>query len=150
MKKFSINNCIEFRIFIIFVVINRRQFGNVALLTPVPDMPMRYKPIYMRFVRLFFILAALSFTAGYGISFAADNRVGVEGSLVEKKGPAVTVSGTSIELWSDEPIKFEIFSITGQLIKSVNVPASTRVRIELPKGFYIVKCESWTRRIMVK
>ena len=104
----------------------------------------------MRIAKLFFLFAAFVLSAGNVTGYAADNRVGGESSLVEKKGPTVTSAGNYIDLWSDEAIRFEIYSITGQLIKTVNVPASTHVKIELPKGFYIVKCEIWTRRVMVK
>ncbi len=104
----------------------------------------------MNLLRLFSIAIVLSMASGVHTAFAADDKVVIESNIVEEKGPTVTVSGTHIDMWSDKAITFEIYSITGQLIKSVNVPASTHVKIELPKGFYIVKCESWTRRVMVK
>lgn len=65
--------------------------------------------------------------------------------------PSVTVDGVVIEMRNPypEPVKFQIFSITGQLIKSVIVK-TVPVRLELPKGFYIVKCDNWTKRVMIK
>lgn len=65
--------------------------------------------------------------------------------------PELKVSGSVIELYCGDStnVKFEIFSITGLLVKQVTL-ASGSMRIELPKGFYIVKCESWTRRVMLK
>ena len=72
----------------------------------------------------------------------------------EVVGPNVKVSGSVLEfdVAADRPneiVRFEIFSITGQLVKAVNV-GSTPVKVELPKGFYIIKCENWTRRVMLK
>lgn len=103
------------------------------------------KPIKFVIISVLLCMGAVALA-----STAVDGRAGVERSLVEKGTPSINLNGTVIELWSDVAAKFEIFSITGQLIKSVNVPASTLVKVELAKGFYIVKCESWTRRVMVK
>lgn len=65
--------------------------------------------------------------------------------------PGAKSTGSTIELNCGERtnVKFEIYSITGQLIKTITV-AQGSVKIELPKGFYIVKCENWTRRMMLK
>lgn len=65
--------------------------------------------------------------------------------------PSVSIDGAVIEMRNpySEPVKFQIYSITGQLIKSV-VVKSVPVRLELPKGFYIVKCDNWTKRVMLK
>ncbi len=65
--------------------------------------------------------------------------------------PSVTIDGVVIEMRNPypEPVKFQIFSITGQLIKAVIVKTAP-VRLELPKGFYIVKCDNWTKRVMLK
>lgn len=46
---------------------------------------------------------------------------------------------------------FNIYSITGQLIKVVRVAADQRATIDIPKGFYIVKCSNqWSRKVVVK
>lgn len=46
-------------------------------------------------------------------------------------------------------IKFQIYSITGQLVKSVDL-ADGSVVVELPRGLYIVKCDLWSKQIVVK
>ena len=67
-----------------------------------------------------------------------------EATVVGGKGTIAMVAGDSNET-------FSIFSITGQLIKSVHVSAGTRVTIDMPKGFYIVKCAGrWSRKVVVK
>ncbi len=46
---------------------------------------------------------------------------------------------------------FNVYSITGQLIKTVKVNAGTKATIDFPKGFYIVKCVGkWSRKVVVK
>ena len=46
---------------------------------------------------------------------------------------------------------FSVYSITGQLMKVVRVPAGTHASLELPRGFYIVKCNNqWSRKVVVR
>lgn len=80
----------------------------------------------------------------------ANARPSVE-NRVSDRMPTVTVDKGFIELTApdSEIVKFEIFSITGQLIKSLTVKGST-VKVDLPKGFYIIKCDSWTKRVMLR
>ncbi len=59
--------------------------------------------------------------------------------------------GTIAMVAGDNDVTFNIFSITGQLIKTVRVNAGTKVTIDIPKGFYIVKCAGrWSRKVVVK
>lgn len=88
-------------------------------------------------------------------SIAAPTALAVEFTVPQSERrvanePSVSSAGNVIELRSNGSgtVRFEIFSITGQLIKSVNVKSVSR--IELPKGFYIVKCDAWTKRVVVK
>lgn len=67
-----------------------------------------------------------------------------ETTVMGGKGTIAMVAGES-------DVTFNIFSITGQLIKSVRVNAGTKVTIDVPKGFYIVKCVGkWSRKVVVK
>ena len=46
---------------------------------------------------------------------------------------------------------FNVYSITGQLVKVVRVSAEQRVSVDFPKGFYIVKCSNqWSRKVVVR
>lgn len=109
--------------------------------TNVPDNSMK------RFISAAILLLA---TASFTGQWQAGARPATE-SRVSEQTPSVSVEKGFVELTSPdgEAVKFEIFSITGQLIKSVTVKGST-VKIDLPKGFYIIKCESWTKRVMLK
>ena len=46
---------------------------------------------------------------------------------------------------------FNVYSITGQLVKVVRVSADQRVSVDFPKGFYIVRCSNqWSRKVVVR
>lgn len=46
---------------------------------------------------------------------------------------------------------FNVYSITGQLVKVVKVNAEQRTTVEFRKGFYIVKCgNQWSRKVVVR
>ena len=46
---------------------------------------------------------------------------------------------------------FNVYSITGQLVKVVRVSAEQRVSVDFPKGFYIVRCSNqWSRKVVVR
>lgn len=49
---------------------------------------------------------------------------------------------------ADAPMRFYIYSITGQLVKSIDVLGT--VQVELPHGYYIVKCSEWSKQVIVK
>lgn len=83
--------------------------------------------------------AVYAFPAHDGISVNVASQPTIKalnGSIV------ITVPG-------DNPIHFQIFSITGQAIKSITLGQGSTT-IELPKGYYIVKCSHWSKTIIVK
>lgn len=46
---------------------------------------------------------------------------------------------------------FNIYSVTGQLIKTLHLSGETTASIDVPKGFYVVKCNSdWSRKVVVR
>lgn len=46
---------------------------------------------------------------------------------------------------------FNVYSITGQLVKVVRVGADQRASVDFPKGFYIVRCgNQWSRKVVVR
>lgn len=46
---------------------------------------------------------------------------------------------------------FNVYSITGQLVKVVKVGADQRTSVDFPKGFYIVRCgNQWSRKVVVR
>ena len=100
-----------------------------------------------RLIYIFTMCVALA-VGSVGVSTIAAPRVeqvsSEETTVYGGKGTIAMVAG-------DSDATFNIYSITGQLIKSVRVNAGTKVTIDVPKGFYIVKCSGrWSRKVVVK
>jgi len=50
-----------------------------------------------------------------------------------------------------EDATFSIYSITGQLVRTVRLTADGHATVDLPKGFYIVKYnDKWSKKVIVK
>lgn len=79
----------------------------------------------------------------------ADN---VEDSSIESIVVAPTMKsvsgGIEISANDDQTHHFYVYSITGQMIKSVDIQDSQI--IDLPQGCYIVKCSEWSKKIVVR
>lgn len=59
--------------------------------------------------------------------------------------------GTVTLIAGDEDATFRLYSVTGQLLRTVKVSAQGRVTIDMPKGFYLVKCAGhWSHKVVVK
>ncbi len=92
-----------------------------------------------------------------GIAFATPKIVASQPNNEEKEiavtetAPTMiaTQRGVDLSAYDGESHRFSIYSITGQMIKSVDVIDST-VSINLPKGFYIVKCDSWSKQLVIR
>lgn len=96
------------------------------------------------------LICAAVFSMAVFPLLAADVKSVQEITVTDKVGPTFSINGASVEFTTDITTKVEIFSITGQLVKSLTVNPGTTLRIELPKGFFIIKCEYWAKRVMVK
>lgn len=74
---------------------------------------------------------------------------GIEAGVVADQ-PAMTTRSGGIEITvpAATTTTFYIFSITGQLVKTVDVSESAFV--ELHNGCYIVKCAQWSKKVVVK
>ena len=51
---------------------------------------------------------------------------------------------------ASEITNYYIYSITGQLIKTVKISPDSSITIDLPQGYYIVRCQEWAHKILVK
>lgn len=71
-------------------------------------------------------------------------------SSVTTAAPEIKTVAEGIELTvtDGEVHHFYIYSITGQMVKSVDVAESAV--IDLPQGYYIVKCKEWSKKIVVR
>lgn len=70
-------------------------------------------------------------------------------SLVQQPTISTTSVGIILTAPTDRSVKFYIYSITGQIIRTVFV-SSGETFVELPKGYYIVKCENWSKQAIVR
>ena len=74
--------------------------------------------------------------------------------LEQSRNASATVQGGvgHITLWAgNDAEEFSLYSITGQLLRVVQVPANSQVTIETPKGFYIIRCgNQWSRKVVVR
>jgi len=100
--------------------------------------------------RLLYILTlCIALAAGtVSVNVLAEPRIeqvaSSEPSVVGGKGTIIYIAG-------ENDVTFSLYSITGQLIRNVKVNAGTKVTLETPKGFYIVKCVGyWSRKVVVK
>jgi len=67
-------------------------------------------------------------------------------------GPAAQgADGRIVFIAGNNDATFNVYSITGQLIKVVRVSADQKASVDFPKGFYIVKCgNQWSRKVVVR
>ena len=104
---------------------------------------MRMKKILSKIALICFFVAASPVTSSiYAFEDESIATVNVVPTLK-------SVSG-GIETTVSDGIKhdFYIYSITGQMVKSVSLDDTST--IDLPQGCYIVKCESWSKKIVVR
>lgn len=74
----------------------------------------------------------------------------VVSSIVSVEPSATPLEGAvEITAPGHTTMTFQIFSITGQLVRTVNLTDET-LRVELPRGCYIIKCGRWSKKIMVR
>lgn len=88
-------------------------------------------------------LTAMAFPSGpqsEGIESVAENE-----ATLSSQNSELIISNSS-----EASMKFYVFSITGQMVKSVEVGGGDSVTVELPAGWYIVKCSLWSKKIVVK
>ena len=70
-------------------------------------------------------------------------------SAVDTVPSVKAVAGGIQILVSDNTVRqFHIYSITGQMVKAVETGET--ISVDLPQGCYIVKCASWSKKIVVR
>ncbi|MCM1483132.1 MAG: T9SS type A sorting domain-containing protein [Muribaculaceae bacterium] len=61
----------------------------------------------------------------------------------------IVTGGAEITVPDDTEYTFNVYSITGQLVKTFKL-ADGSVTVELPRGCYIIKCEKWSKKIVIR
>ena len=98
------------------------------------------------------LLAALTVSAALPAVATAAAPQRVETALQQPAQPSVQgANGRILFTAGSEAVVFSVYSITGQLVRTVKVAAEGHATVELPKGFYIVKCGTQgSRKVVVK
>ena len=97
-----------------------------------------------RIIRIAFVAICTAMAAAGGSYVFAAERI----ETVASDAKATPVNG-GIEVSAVDQTRFEVYSITGQQIKTVTISGES-VTIELPKGCYIVRCPQWSKKVVVK
>ena len=65
----------------------------------------------------------------------------------------ITVSNQTVTITNNtgDTCTFSIYWVTGQAVKTIRLGAGNHASFELPKGFYVIKCNNdWSRKIIVR
>lgn len=100
--------------------------------------------------RLLYILVGLLAMGGMQAIPVPDNFLPQR--VETTTGPvAQGAEGRIVFIAGNSDATFNVYSITGQLVKVVRVSAEMRTTVDFPKGFYIVKCgNQWSRKVVVR
>lgn len=101
----------------------------------------------MRLIKNILIASVLAVT---GVSMAIPVVAQAAEQHVVTQPTATAEPGCIVfEVSGDKPVKFSIYSITGQVVKVVNASPGRTV-VEMPRGYYIVKCEDRSTQVVVR
>ncbi|MDD6778629.1 MAG: T9SS type A sorting domain-containing protein [Bacteroidales bacterium] len=69
-----------------------------------------------------------------------------DAECIKVSNQTVTVSNLS-----SAPCVYSVYCVTGQAVKTLRLAPGTHASFDLPKGFYVVKCNNeWSRKIIVR
>lgn len=104
-------------------------------------------------MKKFFITLSLALvlmtTGAQAVASPAVAHDGVASSISAQPMAKPVQGGVELYVPADGTETFTVYSITGQVIKTVNV-AQGSTFVELPKGCYIIKCARWSKKVVVK
>lgn len=99
-----------------------------------------------RFLCIIVLFAVLS-VAQSSYAIAADSprqEIVVNEPTVVSRPGAIEFSCTA----DGRTYTFYVYSITGQLVKRLQL-CESNATVEIAKGCYIIKCEAWTKKVLV-
>lgn len=95
------------------------------------------------------ILVSLTLCGGTFVAFAEPSEAVAQNFTASQPQVRVLQGQIEISVPGDEDRAVTIYTLTGQVVKSFTAtPGVTTV--ELPKGYYIVKCDRVSCRVVVK
>ena len=70
----------------------------------------------------------------------------VDSDCISVSNQTVTITNNS-----SSPCVYSIYCVTGPALKTIRLGAGAHASFDLPKGFYVVKCNNeWSRKIIVR
>lgn len=106
---------------------------------------MRKYILYIALVACFLCGTVIAAASGMPDETATSQRIDTDIAAV-----STTSTGIALSVKGEKAERFYVFSITGQLVKTIDVDAASVQTVELPRGCYIVKCSHWSKKVMVK
>ena len=101
--------------------------------------------------RLLYILTILLTVGAVQAIPVSDNFLPQRVETAQTGPTAQGAEGCIVFTAGSSDATFNVYSITGQLVKVVRVSADQRTTVDFPKGFYIVKCSNqWSRKVVVR
>ena len=101
--------------------------------------------------RLLYIVTCLVAMGGLHAVPVPDNFLPQRVETVATGPAAQGADGRIVFIAGNSDATFNVYSITGQLVKTVRVSADQRVSVDFQKGFYIVRCgNQWSRKVVVR
>lgn len=101
------------------------------------------------------ILLVLMFVSAMSLTpltlFAAPAAENVEMGDEVVAEPTIAVNGqqVEIEISDDETHQILVYALTGQIVKNISAE-NGRTVIDLPRGYYIVKVDKTTKRVIIR
>lgn len=92
------------------------------------------------------VLAGLMASGGAMQAVATERIESVESSRAQVRP---SVGQLELTVTEGDAVRFEIYSITGQQVKSLEVKEGSAT-VELPSGCYVVRCQFWSKKVVVK
>lgn len=92
---------------------------------------------------------ALGVADGFAFSQATSDDT-VAAALELQPTVKVLSAGVEIDNPTEEAVDVAVYAITGTAVKALRVDASSKERIDLPAGCYIVKVGKLSKRIAVR
>lgn len=98
-------------------------------------------------LRISLMVVAGLMASGSVMQAVATERI----EAVENSRAQVRPSAGQLELTvtDGDAVRFEIYSITGQQVKSLEVKDGS-ITVDLPSGCYVVRCQYWSKKVVVK
>ena len=101
--------------------------------------------------RCLYILTCLAAMAALPATAVPDNFLPQRVETAAPGPAAQGAEGRIVFIAGNSDVTFNVYSITGQLVKVVRVSADQRASVDFPKGFYIVRCgNQWSRKVVVR